>query len=317
MDIRQPLGDVTNVVSPGPLQKIIRKRKADGTYGTYVTARKIRKSMDIPFSSELEKQQFDDKLCSAKQLLQCKTNEELINKMLDIVLMKDRSSYSSLGVMLEKTPENFICSKSKIVELVDILKDTQSDIVNFNQNGHVANICLQDRNTHMFYTWNSSDRMKDDFVINYKMFHAHISSGMLTAQYEKLCDNASIGVPSTYFREKALPAYAKAIDRLSKISMNAALEVEQTHDEEGLSHITDARHACRKNSFHTDVVCIGYNTHRVINYVHVTKAEEACSQKHEACGTRTLYQDFNTRGIRVRSLQFTIHLSNILITSEN
>ena len=85
------------------------------------------------------------------------------------------------------------------------------------------------------------------------------------------------------------------------------LEVERASNDRGLRIATDARHACRKNSFHTDVA-LGYSTHRVVHYEHVTRRDEPSSQKHEAYGTRKMYESFDARGIKVSIL---IHINNI------
>ena len=41
--------------------------------------------------------------------------------------------------------------------------------------------------------------------------------------------------------------------------------------------ITDARHACRKNSYHTDVVAIGQVIYKVVCIQHVTKNDDVSS----------------------------------------
>ena len=63
--------------------------------------------------------------------------------------------------------------------------------------------------------------------------------------------------------------------------------------------MTDARHACRKNSYHTDVNALGNLTNKVVGYQHVTKHEERSSQKHEVYGTKMLYADFQRKNIQI------------------
>jgi hypothetical protein len=46
-------------------------------------------------------------------------------------------------------------------------------------------------------------------------------------------------------------------------------EIQSNAGEEFIDILADARHGTRKNSYHTDVVCTGANTHRVLNTVHV------------------------------------------------
>ena len=98
--------------------------------------------------------------------------------------------------------------------------------------------------------------------------------------------------------------YEQAVTHETNICINSALEREvQTTTggmENGISMITDARHACRKNSFHSDVVAIGYKNHKVISYQHVTKDDDRVSQRHETYGTRKIYEDIEGKGVKIR-----------------
>ena len=64
--------------------------------------------------------------------------------------------------------------------------------------------------------------------------------------------------------------------------------------------MTDARHACRKNSFHSGHIAIGQRTHKIVDVQHITKQEETSSQKHEALGCRKMYDEFDRVGIKVK-----------------
>ena len=74
---------------------------------------------------------------------------------------------------------------------------------------------------------------------------------------------------------------------------------ETTTDTRCVRILTDARHACRKNSFHSDVVAIGQMTRKVINIQHITKADDKSTQKHEVLGTTRIYDDFGKKNIKV------------------
>ena len=64
--------------------------------------------------------------------------------------------------------------------------------------------------------------------------------------------------------------------------------------------MTDARHACRKNSLHSDHIAIGQKTHKILDVQHITKTEETSSQKHEALGCRKMYEEFDRLGIEIK-----------------
>lgn len=67
--------------------------------------------------------------------------------------------------------------------------------------------------------------------------------------------------------------------------------------DEGISIMTDARHHCRKNSFHTDHVALGHYTHKVLNIQHITKQHEKSTQKHETVGCERMYEEFDWKNV--------------------
>jgi phosphopantetheine adenylyltransferase len=54
-----------------------------------------------------------------------------------------------------------------------------------------------------------------------------------------------------------------------------------------------------KNAQDTSVIAIGERSRKVLNYVHVTKAEDPVTQRHEVIGTRKIYEDLDSRDISV------------------
>ena len=293
MDTFRPLGDITNRLHQ------TKKRLADGTIKKYASARKPRKVLDVSFDTDEEKTQFDNKLKRAKKKLDCNSNEALLSKLLDqVIYEKTAEKLPSKRSTKSDESGNFICSKKKLFELVTNLQNNPSDIVTFEQVGHVAVIQLTD-NEGRIYQWASSALLKSDYEINHNMVHAYLCAGIRAVQYKSLCTFAKLGQTTGYFRRKLINVYSEAVDRVKTRGINAAMDLEKASSDEGLRIITDARHACRKNSFHTDVVTIGYETHRVIHYEHVTKDDERCSQKHEVHGSRKMYESFHQREIKV------------------
>ena len=63
--------------------------------------------------------------------------------------------------------------------------------------------------------------------------------------------------------------------------------------------MTDARHHCRKNSYHTDHVAIGMQTHKVVDIQHINRKDDNCTQRHEVMGFDRMYADFAANGIKV------------------
>lgn len=83
--------------------------------------------------------------------------------------------------------------------------------------------------------------------------------------------------------------------------------------------MTDARHACRKNSHHSDVVAIGQATRKVINIQHVTKADDKSTQRHEVLGTSRVYEEFKKKNIQVSKtviIAINLNLNCVVILSK-
>ena len=63
----------------------------------------------------------------------------------------------------------------------------------------------------------------------------------------------------------------------------------------GIEIMTDAWHGWRKNAIDTSVVAIGEQTHKVLQYQNVTKADDPVSQRHEMKGTSEIYRFFEAK----------------------
>ncbi len=99
-----------------------------------------------------------------------------------------------------------------------------------------------------------------------------------------------------------LITFAAAIDLLARQSITRAImeEQRQSKDETGITIMTDARHACRKNSYHSDHVALGMKTHKVVK--HPNNNEERrkkARKKHEAYGCSRMYEEFEKMKVKV------------------
>ena len=50
--------------------------------------------------------------------------------------------------------------------------------------------------------------------------------------------------------------------------------------------LTDARHGTRKTARHTDVICLGNATQKLVAYHVVTPEDDPVAQRHELLGTK-------------------------------
>ena len=64
--------------------------------------------------------------------------------------------------------------------------------------------------------------------------------------------------------------------------------------------MTDARHRWRKNAKDSSVVALGEKTHKVLQCIHVTKADDIVSQQHELKGTQNIYENFDSKDVTIK-----------------
>ena len=111
---------------------------------------------------------------------------------------------------------------------------------------------------------------------------------MLPSHYSKFCNAAGIGILLVEKRDTFFKMYKKFVQEEYEDSCNTAIleEVGLYEILDGIDIITNARHGWIKNAQDTSVVAIGEKSHKVINCVHVTKADDHVSQRHEKIGTQ-------------------------------
>ena len=221
------------------------------------------------------------------------------------------------------------CKREECME--DIYLTTQSSIQNLVTQSYSHNKCGQSpqvidvkRLGHAGYvtvkctcgqfTWNTSPHIEGGKCLtNMRMIHGYMMSGLLPVQYERLCSAAGIGqIGDTYLKGVA-EVYQRVTSEESKSSMEKAIMEEiASGDLTGINIMTDARHGWRRNAKDTDVVCIGENTHKVLNLQHVTRREEPCSQRHELVGTKRIFEGFSKMDVPIN---IHIHDGNVSVTN--
>lgn len=72
------------------------------------------------------------------------------------------------------------------------------EVLDFNRIGHVGQAVLK-----FYYNisihWSSSPPPKNNFLVNFRIVHAYLCSGLLPVQYEHFCDLSVIGKTSKIF----------------------------------------------------------------------------------------------------------------------
>ena len=142
-------------------------------------------------------------------------------------------------------------------------------LVSVTKIGHVLILKFQCNNCHEVI-WESSEKCGDDYKVNYKVLASYICGGMTAAQHdEKFCEFSTINIPTKRFRAMVITYLSTIVELLRKTSVASArreeMEASKKQNENGISIMTDARHACRKNSFHSDHIAIGQKTHKIVD----------------------------------------------------
>ena len=204
------------------------------------------------------------------------------------------TSKSSLQKLIQNaTFHGRICSKT--LEITKIVKK-----------GHVSVLKLKcscaGKKLHT-YMWSSSPFIQNGkYLVNERINHAFICSGMLPSHYARFMAGANMGIISAKARDAFFKSYKRHIAEEYEESTDQALweEIGSYEDLSGIDIITDARHGWRKNAKDTGVVAIGNNMHKVLMCVTVTKLEDHVTQRHEQIGTAKIYQALETKDVTVR-----------------
>jgi hypothetical protein len=224
----------------------------------------------------------------------------------------DRGQNTSPDMGQNTSPPHglFICEHAQVWQLVrDItVHNTYCGhalhLAETSQNGHVAQVVLQCNAGH-HVRWASSSTLGNNFSVNYKLILAYICSGISPIEYQRIATFADIGQPTLYFRNKTITTLSEIVNILTDESMQGAVfdekQAAKDRSSNGISIMTDARHGCRKNSHHTDHVALGQVTHRVLDYQHVTRTDDNCSQRHETIGCSRMYTKFEERGVTIEN----------------
>ena len=300
------LKDITNTCDFKGVMK--KKRLVDGSIKVYKYERS-RKTFEIQFENDAEKMQFSNKVELFKKQHGLKCMKELLEFCISDQTDTSKPEQLSKSFILEKCEhDNFICENKSLVDLVtNVQKHSRRCGCNlvpesFAHKGHVLETKWQCKNGHILQ-WNSSSELGKNYTINYRIMLAYLCSGITQIQYERFSDFAEYGILTEHFRLKSALTCSAVIEVLAEQSISFALsdECHATKDrgEDGISIMTDARHQCRKNSYHTDHVTLGQHTHKVVNLQHITKTQEPCTQKHETIGCSQMYEQFDRRNIKI------------------
>ena len=171
--------------------------------------------------------------------------------------------------------------------------------------GHVAMTTLQCDKGHKIM-WPSSPYLGDKYLANRRLAHGYFVSGIKLNQYHRVAEAAGIGNLGDDYLKELFTVYKECVAEKVTESTNDALleEVGSYENLDGIDILTDARHATRKNSRYSDVVCIGAKSHKVLRAEIVSRDDDQHAQRHELVGTKRIYDYLDTAdggtGVHVR-----------------
>ncbi|KAI8493079.1 hypothetical protein Bbelb_290830 [Branchiostoma belcheri] len=251
-----------------------RKRKLL-TGATSTTSRNVRKTLECMFpgtpeEAAVEKAEMTEKISQVKVLLGGEkeaTTKDMIMALLDHYLTSHKPSSASLPPILPKyqhiSEEDrdregqmlFITAEYSLRYLISNLHEharrctEEQKVRSLLRAGHTACVTMRCKKGHGFM-WTSSPHIGQPFLVNLRMAHGYMSSGMLPNQYKRLCANAGIGQISDVNLKKSMILYGEVVAEQARASMQDAMD-EEIGDQPGrtLSIVTDARHAQRRNSY--------------------------------------------------------------------
>ena len=318
--------DVTNVSK----EHVVRKRRSDGTIKAYTYASRLRKTLQLTFHSEAEKIEFEEKMHKVSTLVSSNlctksSNTDVLNTLLDSYMRADSNQEEVTGIENNIPEQNcscngpntnifndetmFVCESQKLRELIvrvqDHCKTCKHNLIikDEQRHGHVTTLLFRCCVGHLVL-FESSRKEGTQYSANMRFVLGFACSGMLDVQFTKFCKFSRIGCLTDHEKGKLMQTFHPVVQSLKEECIQEAVEEETSmateQGEGGISIMTDARHSCRKNSYHTDHLALGQLSHKIVDVQHITKDDDTCSQRHEALGFDRMYQSFDGAGIKVQ-----------------
>ena len=255
-------------------------------------------------------------------------NKDIIEHLLDFWIASEKNfsmdtEFTTFQKVTEDTNDSlFITTSSSMQKLMDIVRNhaavCSQHLLRSKHNmiGHAAVMkfsCKQHS-----YSWSSSPYFTDNkFLVNHRMLHAFVTSGMLAVQYQRFAQAAGIGFISREKRQPIIKIIQECVEEQYQESTDESLFLELLYAEDagddGITVMSDARHGWRKNAQDSNIVAMGGESHTVIFHEHVTKADDPISQRHEALGTKKILDKLEETGIDVK---MWVHDMNVTVNKE-
>ena len=279
--------------------------------------------------NEAEKLRVSMRLDLAKSLMRpsqphAVSNENRLNGLLDTFINamdgktadtrtqgnSGEETFVSSSTFVDKSVNDdpiFIASKGSMCHMLALLHQHQNchgvpKVQEVRHIGHVAMLRIKCPRCSFATGWNSSQYMSSTeghtpmFLVNMKIAHAFITSGLRKVQYDTFCKGAGFGTLKDEKISQIKKMYVPIIQEFADDSKQQAIEEEIASTENvmsGIDIMTDARHGTRKNAKDTDVICLGEKKHKCLWSGHILRSRDSVTQRHEMIGTKDMYAHFD------------------------
>ncbi len=270
--------------------------------------------IEISFTDELQKEEFDKKLNILKSRWKTNSNLEFMQKLLNVALTRDEfaecetdrvlrqiksanyNPYHNVKPETANTVELFVTCVPSIMHLVKQVHAIGKEGLGcpeydtFDRKMHVGIVSFtMDKSKDSSFKWKSSPYIDTAFLVNYKMSFGFLTSGLPYEQFQKFSTAAGIGNMSESFLEKETKKLQPHVQALSDQSVRAALQ--EANDKAlnqgktgGISIETGAFHCATK----TNVFALDNIGHKIVASTVVSCSDNPISQSHEKIGTERL-----------------------------
>ena len=210
----------------------------------------------------------------------------------------------------------YIATKTCLQKLVRQVQDhsrrCQTSLVarRIQRRGHVALVeytCQHSGRARHKFWWASSPRMPNGkYLANERVLHGLVFSGMRPSHYTRFVNGANLGMIEKRVRRSFVKNHLPSLEAEYEESTENALQLEigMTMEDpdtwQGIDVCTDARHGHRRNAKDTSMVAIGNKTKKVLRHIHITKARDHVTQRHELIGVKDFYEYMDTKDTPVR-----------------
>lgn len=282
--------------------------------------------LEIPGDGEF-KTKIQGKLQEVKTFLTSKRNAPvnnavIIEELLEFWLKKhsedqsielNQTQFPSTYLQVRKKDVNqkmFVCAESSLLNICELCEahtkncNGKLKFLKKTMKGHVLSLRLQCSKEKMHsYSWSSSPYLpNDEYLVNHRICHGLMCSGMLPSHYTRFSNGSGLGCINWSRRKQFFELYKNSVEAEYKDSIQDSLheEIGSYEDLDGINILTDARHGWRKNAKDTSVVAIGEKSHKILDCVHVTKQQDPVSQRHERIGTEAIYDNFTSQDVTIK-----------------